>query len=221
VLLSRAAWVRKLCAIGVVVALIATTCCTPSAPWMSALAIAHLHNLVAIGIAFLFFAPKVRDGAVPTFLYLALSALLIFGAFDPILFRSAALGTGWLDATTAASQYATPEADAKLAFRLLAWFVFSQAVHYTLWLRAIPDAARASKATRGFRSSLRALTADVGLPVVVVALVLWLGLLGYALFGPEAARIAYLYVAFFHGYMEFAILALVMTEPSFRLNARP
>jgi hypothetical protein len=220
VLLSRAAWLRKLCTAAAVLAVIAATRYTPDAPWTSALLISHLHNLVAIGIAFLVFAPKARDGAIPTVLYLALSALLLFGALDPILFRSTALSTGWLDATAAAAQYAPAETDARLAFRLLAWFVFSQSVHYTLWLRAIPDAARESKATRGFRSSLRALTADVGLPLVLLALVLWLGLLGYAMLGPEAARITYLGIAFFHGYMEFAILALAIAEPGFGLAAR-
>jgi hypothetical protein len=197
------------------------------APYESSLFIAHAHNIVAIGFAFLIFAPRLQAmrlralGLIPFALYCAASALLLSGALDVLLFRQEALSSGFLEASAAAHWYVPAETEALFSVRVLAWFVFSQSVHYACWLRVIPEAARARAGLRGFRSSFNALVSDFSLPVLIALTLLSLALLTYAMHsGFELARLQYLKLAFFHGYLEFAVLAVWLTDASFRERLR-
>jgi hypothetical protein len=197
------------------------------APYESSLFVAHAHNVVAIGFAFLIFAPHMQAmrlralGLTPFALYCAASALLLSGALDALLFRQAALSTGWLEASDAARWYVPAQTEALFSVRVLAWFVFSQSVHYACWLRVIPEAARTRAGLRGFRSSFNALVSEFSLPVLIALALLSLALFAYALHsGFEIARLQYLKFAFFHGYLEFAVLAVWLTDASFRTRLR-
>jgi hypothetical protein len=193
------------------------------APYESSLFIAHAHNVVAIAFAFLIFAPRLKAmqlralGLLPFALYCTASALLLSGALDALLFRQAALSEGWLPASVAARWYVPQETNALLSVRVLAWFVFSQSVHYACWLRVIPEAARERAGLRGFRSSFNALVSEFSLSALIALTLSSLFLLTYAVHaGFELARLQYLKFAFFHGYLEFAVLAVWLTDASFR-----
>lgn len=182
--------------------------------WASSLAITHLHNVVAIGMAFLVFAPTLRAGLLPTVLYGLGSTALLSGVVDRVLLREAALAMRWVDLQEVIWLYAPDGVSAAFAFRVVAWFVFSQSVHYVIWLRAIPDAARDRPGMRGFASSLRALHTEMGSAFLVVAALVWGVLLLLCFRSFEFARRVYLNVAAFHAYLEFAVLALWLAAPT-------
>jgi hypothetical protein len=96
--------------------------------------------------------------------------------------------------------------------RWAALFAFCQASHYMVWLRLLPEEARERAGIRSFAATLRALVRDLGGPLVILATVLALATTLYALVDASAARNAYLRVAFFHGFLELAALALVAIE---------
>jgi hypothetical protein len=100
------------------------------------------------------------------------------------------------------------------------FFAFAQSVHYAVWLRLIPEDDRARPGLRSFTSSVRALTQDVGRPLVVFAGVLTLALSAWALSDLCAARDVYLRVAGFHAYLELAVLALFVVEGRFPLRPK-
>jgi hypothetical protein len=96
--------------------------------------------------------------------------------------------------------------------RLLLAFVYAQAVHYGAWLRLVPEDDRARRTPRPFRASARALVADLGAPLVGIAVLAWIGLFAWGLGDPAAARAGYLTGAVFHGHLEIAALTLAFLE---------
>ncbi len=182
-------------------------------PYVAGMLLLHGHHLVAFALFLVVFARSVRHALAPTLVFAAFAGALALGVFDRIIERPAALftvssGTGLEQAIAELS----PAGSFTLGMRFVALFVFAQSVHYGLWLRLIPEEARERPGLRSFTSSFRALRADVGLPVLVVAL----GAMVF--FGYQAtqsfhhARYAYLHLAVFHGYLELACLALVLVE---------
>ncbi len=188
--------------------------------WSVGLGITHAHNLVAMAMAFGMFAPRLRAATLPTLIYAAGSVAILSGSVDALLLRPSALTTGWAEPGQVVLEYAPDAAQPMVALRLLVWFVFSQSVHYAIWLRVIPDAARERAGLRGFRSSFRALAKDMGLlPLLLAAIAMgWMATI--ALRSPEAARAQYLQFAMFHAYLEFAVVALFLTDRAFRAHMR-
>lgn len=72
--------------------------------------------------------------------------------------------------------------------RLLLVFAFAQAAHYAVWTRLIPDDARPRPGLRSLAGSYRALVADCGRPLVIVAFLMAGGLIAWALFDLTVAR---------------------------------
>jgi hypothetical protein len=98
------------------------------------------------------------------------------------------------------------------ALRLVLVFAFAQSVHYGVWLRLIPEDDRAGSAPRTFQASTRALLADIGRPVTIVAAALALGIAVWAVLDLAQAREGYLRMALFHGYLELAAAAWLFVE---------
>jgi hypothetical protein len=172
----------------------------------------HLHNLVAVGV---WWAWRKRSwGALFVPLTVALGvALLLSGAAEPVL---TALGN-WTAPWTGTSftefvETTTPLADPQLALRLVLVFAFLQQVHYGMWLRLIPEDDRHRPSPRPFRASWRALEEDFGRwPLRAVAL-LALALAGWGAVDLHGARLGYLSLAAFHGYLELGALAFLFIE---------
>ena len=187
---------------------------------------AHLHNVIAVLFFLAWPALTGRQRAlgwhrVPLVLF-ALATLAIFsGAIDPLAHHIGAIATSdglgtplatheavlspsWLDAPT-------------LGLRLVLFFAFAQSVHYGVWLRAVPEEDRERATPRTFRASLAALRDEGSLPVIAVFAILGAGLGIWAIVDLYEARIGYLRGALFHGYLELAVAAAVLSTRGARL----
>lgn len=172
----------------------------------------HLHNLVAVGLWW-WWRPRSARSALVLLAVLLGSAAILAGATEPVL---TALH-GWDAPWTGTSfgdlvDQTTPLADPTLALRLVLLFGFLQSVHYTVWLRLIPEDDRPRPAPRPFRASWAALRADFGLAPLLLVGALALGIAGWGLADLPGARLGYLSLASFHGYLELAAAAFFAAE---------
>ena len=177
---------------------------------VSRIIFAHVHNLVAL-VLWWSWRPRNHWGAwlVPLFFVLA----------------AAALSLGWLTPLTAAwswipggigldshAETLAPGLSIEWAGRLVVLFAFAQAVHYGIWLRLIPEDDRPRETPRTFNASFRALENDVGRAVLWSSAIVATGIAVWAVLDLAAARIGYLRMALFHGYLELTACALLFIE---------
>jgi hypothetical protein len=173
----------------------------------------HAHNLVALA---LWWRLRPRDGRAAWTVGLALAgaAALALGLCDGAI---AALG-GFVAPGTGTDFNAHVEAMAPTAvnpvvgLHLVLSFAFLQSVHYALWLRLIPEDARERPAPRPFRASLRALQQELGWPLLLLFGALALGIALWGAVDLPGARLGYLQLAAFHGYLELAAGAWLLLE---------
>jgi hypothetical protein len=199
--------------------------------WLD-LGMAHAHNFIAVLFLSLWLSRRPLSDehlrqrrwlmfGVPLALFLLISALLSLGWVSA---RPGALvafaGSEWLD-IDGARWILAPYLDAAPATRVVLLFAFAQAVHYTVWLRLVPDLTRERPTPRSFRASFEALRSDFGRPLLWLAGATLIGLIVYGFFDLAAARDRYFRIALFHGHLELCALALwwiegVPTAPSRR-----
>jgi hypothetical protein len=208
-LFSRASSVRRLGVAAVCLALAAVALRFPGA---ARLAVLHLHNVVAVGLWWLWRPRTLRASVVPVAIVAGVAALLC-GLGDPLLRATG----GWTSAGTGLGfdglmAELAPFGVSFFAFRCVLVFAFLQAVHYVLWLRLIPEDDRPRAAPRTFRASAQALRAELG-PVWLGACALAsLGVLLWAAVNLPAARVGYLRLSGAHAYLELAVAALWVCE---------
>ncbi len=99
-----------------------------------------------------------------------------------------------------------------LALRLVLAFAFLQSVHYGVWLRLIPEDDRPRAAPRPWRATWRALVQDFGVVPLMLFAALALGIAVWGVVDLTQARLGYLRLAVFHGYLELAVGALWLIE---------
>lgn len=193
----------------VVVALVwlALTAAAYLEPFGFQLAFVHAHNLVAVVLWWSLTSRTKSMAAIPL-LTLGGALAILAGALDPVV----SFCSGWTAPSTGTSftefvETITPDVDPTLAGRLVLSFCFLQSVHYAVWLRLVPDDARPRPAPRTFAASWHALVADFGLAPLLVFVALTLGLAVWGAFTLSGARLGYLQLAAFHGYLELAIAA--------------
>lgn len=171
------------------------------------LAFLHLHNVVALGLWWAF-TPRRWSMAWVPLSAIGGSIAILAGVLDPLLDLSGGWSAPWTG--TSLSEFVnsiTPEMDATLAGRLVLSFCFLQSVHYAVWLRLVPDDGRPRVAPRTFAASWNALREDLGLPLLLVVGGLALAIAAWGLVSLPQARLGYLQLAAFHGYLELAIAA--------------
>ncbi|MEZ4319984.1 MAG: hypothetical protein R3F61_20905 [Myxococcota bacterium] len=190
--------------------------------WMAhhatGLALAHVHNLIAVGLWLLLSVAlhPSPSGLVfrglPTLAFALGGLAILSGALDPWL------GARWVPALPGApdldlhARVLAPGAEPTWALRWVVAFAYAQSVHYALWLRVIPEEGRDRPSTRSWGASLAALRADLGAPLLAGALVLTGAIALWGLADLAAARDGYLRLALFHGPLELSVLALVAVE---------
>jgi hypothetical protein len=175
------------------------------------LAFAHLHNLLALGVAAALWPGERRALLWPAAVVAAGTLVLLLLPL-PLLSPQSLLGPGaalfGLQLSKLQGSLA-PGLAAEAATRLVLLYGFLQAAHYAAWLVVIPAAARARG---GLVARLGAAARDLGAPLSVFSLGLALALAGWALLDAAAARDGYLRLAGFHGHLELAALALWAAE---------
>ena len=107
-----------------------------------------------------------------------------------------------------------PGLDPTLAFRLVLVFAFAQAVHYTVWLRLIPNSGayytRSGPST--FRANVGALRRDLGRLGWALAVVACLAVPIAGVITPVVTRETYLSLVAFHGWLELASAATLLVR---------
>ncbi len=213
-LVARGSIARKLIGLTIVCPLIVVSWW---APFVAAVAFAHAHNLIGVGF---WWSWRRRRGwlhTLPLVVFAAGSALILFGGLDPIVAACSSLDgrAGGVDLWGHLATLA-PDLPVRLGMRLVLFFAFAQSAHYAVWVRLVPEEDRGRETPRTFAASLRALRADLGWPVLAIAIAAALGLAVWAAFDLFAARVGYLRAILFHGHLEMAAAALL-----FVAGARP
>ncbi len=181
---------------------------------LTALIFAHLHNFAAV---IFLWAWRPRRASklhfVPIGLFALAAAFVLLGGLDPIVAALSGFApvVGRTGIEWNLALYA-PEVPTPFASRLVLLFAFAQSVHYAVWLRLLPEEDRPRETPRTWASTLTALRQDVGLPVALVIFAVALGVAVWATIDLFAARLGYLRMVLFHGYMETAALALLFIE---------
>ncbi|HEX3849538.1 MAG TPA: hypothetical protein VHW01_01150 [Polyangiaceae bacterium] len=174
---------------------------------------AHVHNLVALGLWWAWHQGRAGARFIPLALFAACIALLLGGTFDAV-FQSAVARSGPGVTLFEMVETLSPVRDLAWGRRFVLVFAFAQSVHYAIWVRLIPEEDRPRPGLRSFDSSFRALIADLG-PVLPLGCALCIGaLVAWACVEPRAARQAYLQLALFHGPLEIAVVGLLFIERS-------
>lgn len=207
-LLARGRWSRKL-------AVLAVCCFLFRASWnagaLAGLVFAHVHNFLAL-ILWWWWRPRTQGW---------LSVLFPFG----FVMAAAGLWFGWLAPLSEVADWIpdglgldyhlgilAPGLESPWGLRLVLLFAFAQAVHYGIWLRLIPEDDRPQPSPRTFAASFRALEKDFGPRLLWFSLLLMTGLAIWAMVDLLEARVSYLRMALFHGYLELAAVALLVVE---------
>ena len=184
------------------------------APARADVVFAHLHNLIAVLLWWGFR----RGGERAGWRWLALGAM----AFGAVLILSGALGSGGLasgphgfDAERLTSALA-PGLSSRWAARVLMLYAFGQSIHYAVWLRLVPDEDRKQATPRSWTASWRAMTSELGAPVLGLTLFAGAIFAFWGLVDVTAARTAYLRSAAFHGHLELVALAFAFARGRLR-----
>jgi hypothetical protein len=172
------------------------------------LLLAHAHNFVAVLLWWLWRPQRGRLHALPVLAFVLVGGALVLGAVRPLWGALDWQGPAGLS-LDAHTEALAPMFEPELATRLVLLYCFAQGVHYSTWLRLIPEEDRDRPTPRTFRASAVALRAELGLPLLVGTAVTMAGLLGWAVRDLFAARVGYFRLALFHGYLELCALALL------------
>lgn len=172
------------------------------------LAFVHLHNAVGF---LLFFAWRRRA----SWLHLGVGAAAAAGV---VAIGCGALDHAALDLPAPRGLFledvalaVSPITDGPWPMRFLLLYAFGQTAHYVVWMRLVPEEDR-DTGPRSFRQTARALQADLGRFVLAGAALSMIALAVFAWHDVGEARVRYLHVAFFHGYLELVVAALWLCE---------
>ena len=206
-LLGRGARARRALAVVVLAALAAFAL---SGPGFTALALAHLHNLVALGFFVAWSRGRTRPGTGALFLatFAALSGAIAVGALDSTIASLAGLASpvpGFdLDGMV---RTLAPGMGPTMGARVVVLFAFAQAMHYSVWVHLLPASASLDGDRDAGANGLAGWKHDFGAwgwRILVAAAVL-LPLLG--LVDAAGTRASYLSLVLFHGWLEIAVAA--------------
>lgn len=206
----EASWRRRAAGLAI---LLPATAASFVWPYLANLAFAYLHNLVAVALWWWLW-PKGGGGHHRWVIaaYGGISLALALGGLDPVLRRAFAGGPEGGQPFLYYAHTMAPGLSEMQALRAVALFTFGQSVHYAIWLRLVPEHARRRRAPRPFRQSYRALCADLGRPVLALAVLAALATAVWAVADLSAARDGYLRFALAHGYLELAAAALLFAR---------
>ncbi|TNE92754.1 MAG: hypothetical protein EP330_00630 [Deltaproteobacteria bacterium] len=168
-------------------------------PPEAALLVGHAHNFVAVA---LWFAWTRGGGRWWVVVAIALvNGVLFGGGFDAWIVARASGGAAGLTLGSLVAGLA-PDLPGPWGVRAVASFAFMQAVHYALWLVAIPVSRHGSPIDGWLRA--------LGPSLIAVTVLGTLALLAWGWADPTGARSGYLGLVLFHGWLELAVAAFLV-----------
>ena len=180
-------------------------------PLVAPLALAQLHNLVAVALWWRWRPRRPIERVAPV-LFVCAITLLLCGFGERMAHSNPLMGDGgslnWMQQI----ERLAPGIPSPFGVRLVLVFAFAQAFHYAVWLRLLPEDDRPRPTPRTFAASWRALREDFGLGALALTGALALGLGLWGLIDLPAAGNGYLRLALFHGPLEFAIIGNAWAE---------
>jgi hypothetical protein len=177
------------------------------------LAFAHLHNVIAVALWWWAWRARHARAWMVPLLAAAGTVALLLGTAEPVLTALDAWTAPWTGGSfTLHAEALAPGAPPVLALRVVLAFAFLQSVHYAVWLRLIPEDDRPRPAPRPWRATWRALVEDFGVVPLGIFVALALGIAVWGVVDLTQARLGYLRLAVFHGYLELAVAALWLIE---------
>jgi hypothetical protein len=175
--------------------------------WPHAFRIAYLHghNLIALAVWPLFFRHPMKLLRLLGVLVVLVAGLLVTGVTHRVSLESPGSRQFGLHVLEL-SDWVAPALRADVAIGVTSAFVFLQAIHYSIWLSVVPQAAMPGQGTLSFRQSARSLCADFGHGGVKLLIGCIAAILLLATVSVTHASTTYMTLATFHGHLELVLL---------------
>ncbi len=149
-------------------------------------------------------------------LYFLLSLILLLGLLEPFYsYFSPVKNVTFLkwEYTDIANSLGASPSDYPFWFRIVSLYAFSQAIHYFLWIKAIPENFLPQQFPPSFKWSLQKLKNDFGSGSVLILIGLMVTGTAYWLFFEfQSARLFYFSVASYHGFLELSALPFLTSN---------
>lgn len=151
-----------------------------------------------------------------SFLFISASVLILTGAFDGLYRLLAPSGQitflNW-DYSEVIAPFVSENYDYQFWFHVVVLYAFSQALHYFIWLKAIPENFQQSEHPPSFRWSYLKLSNDFGSSsVLLLALLILLGSGIWLVYEFQIARLVYFGLASYHGFMEISAIPFLKSN---------
>jgi hypothetical protein len=173
------------------------------------------HNLVALGVWMMWRRRPTKISVAVALMVVAGLALICAGAFDNMSLRRPA--SEHVFALSHLTDALAVGFGGAWRHRLLLVFCFTQAVHYAIWLRLIPEDARERPTPRSWHASWHAFKRDIGPTPALLAVAGVLVVPAISLVtGAVRARALYVTASEFHATVEVILIVAVFSR-----QARP
>ncbi len=187
-------------------------------PELARIVFAHAHNAVAIALWLGLFFRGRRATLAPLALIAIALAVILRGSTLALVARFGGYDALGSNVFFAADQLA-PHVAGALGPAIVLSYVFLQSLHYMAWLAWIPDSVTPAQGTLTFRMTARGIWRDFGGPWLALLALSTIAVVVGACFGAGRARSVYLSLAAFHGYLELAAVAYLVTRSAKRAPA--
>jgi hypothetical protein len=180
-------------------------------PDWSRFALLHLHNCIALGTWLIWRRRPTRVSIAVVACVVVGVAAILAGAFDDLSLRRPA--SDQVFSLTHLTDAVAVGFGGAWRHRLLLFFCFTQAVHYAIWLRLIPEEARERATPRSWRASWLAFKRDSGANVARFAVIAATTVpIAALLAGAVRTRALYVTASEFHATVEVVLLCAVFAQ---------
>ena len=154
--------------------------------------------------------------AVSAFIYLFLTVIIFSGGTDFLYTLYTPVGTiGFLnwDYSEIVLPFVSGEFDYQFWFHVVVLYAFSQAIHYFIWMKAIPENYQKQQHPPSFQWTFNRLSSEFGSASVFLILILsGLVFLGWFFLEFQTARLVYFSIASYHGFMEISAIPFLLSN---------
>jgi hypothetical protein len=171
----------------------------------------HVHNLVPLGVWLLWRRRSLAISVTVVAIFATCVAMIFAGCFDAL-----GLARPFPDDVFSLTRITDAVAagfGGALRHRFLLFFCFTQAVHYALWMRLIPEEARERETPRSWRASWLAYKRDAGPTVARLTIIASVAIPLIAVIGGVVrTRALYVTASEFHATVEVMLVAVMFSR---------